>query len=463
MSVGTVAPWNLLRRLPWFAAVALPLALAIGGAPRKDRDPAATITAYIEAHNTDAVSLLERIVNVNSGTHNLEGVREVGRILRAELNALGFKTEWIDGAPWQRAGHLVAERPGDSVNGAGGPRILLIGHLDTVFERDSPFQKFERVGRSEARGPGVIDMKGGDVVLVQALKALAAAGALGGLNIAVVLTGDEEAPGRPLALARAALVKAAQGATAAIGFEDGPGDPRYAVASRRGTTSWTLRVTGTTAHSSQVFRSDIGPGAIFEAARILNGFREALADQEHLTFNPGLIVGGTDAQYDAMQARGSAAGKDNVVAGRVVVTGDLRALSREQFERAKKSMQAVVAARMPHTEGTLEFDDAYPPMAPTEGNARLLDLYSRASQVLGFGPVLAINPDRAGAADVSFVAGHAGMVLDGVGLMGRDGHTLRETADLTTLPSQTKRAAMLLLRLAQGGAPRSRADKEATR
>ena len=207
-------------------------------------------------------------------------------------------------------------------------------------------------------------------------------------------------------------------------------------------------MTGTAAHSSQVFRKDIGPGAIFEAARILNGFREKLAGEEHLTFNPGLIVGGTDAQYDAAQARGSAAGKDNVVAGRVVVTGDLRALTREQFDHARKAMQEVVAASMPHTEGTLAFDEGYPPMAPTEGNARLLELYSRGSQALGFGPVVAVSPDRAGAADVSFVAGHAEMALDGVGLMGRDGHTPQETADLTTLPSQTKRAALLLLRLA---------------
>ncbi len=260
-------------------------------------------------------------------------MREVGRVLRTELDGLGFRTSWVDGASWQRAGHLVAERAG---SGPGAPRVLLIGHLDTVFERDSPFRTFERVGRTEARGPGIIDMKGGDVVLLQALKALAAAGALDDLNVAVVMTGDEEAPGRPLAASRAALVGAARGTAAAIGFEDGPGDPRFAVTSRRGTTSWTLRVTATSAHSSQVFRSDIGPGAIFEVSRILNGFRETLAGEEHLTFNPGLIVGGTDAQHVAAEARGSAAGKDNVVAAAAVVTGDLRALSKEQFDRAKQ-------------------------------------------------------------------------------------------------------------------------------
>ena len=133
-----------------------------------------------------------------------------------------------------------------------------------------------------------------------------------------------------------------------------------------------------------------------------------------------------------------------------MVTGDLRALSKEQFEQARKTMQGVVADGMPHTQGTLAFEDGYPPMAPSAGNARLLELYSRGSEMLNLGSVAAVSPDRAGAADVSFVAGHAAMVLDGVGLMGRDGHTPRETADLTTLPSQTKRAALLLRRLAQG-------------
>ena len=429
------------------AAIILPLAFAVAVAQRGESHPERAIVAYVDAHNAEALALLERIVNINSGTRNVEGVREVGRVLRAELDGLGFRTSWVDGAPWQRAGHLVAERAGSA---PGAPRVLLIGHLDTVFERDSPFQKFERVGRTEARGPGIIDMKGGDVVLLQSLRALAAAGALNDLNVAVVMTGDEEAPGRPLTASRAALVNAARGAAAAIGFEDGPGDPRLAVTSRRGTTSWTLRVTGTAAHSSQVFRSDIGPGAIFEVSRILNGFREKLAGEEHLTFNPGLIVGGTDAQHAPADARGSAAGKDNVVASAAVVTGDLRALSTEQFDRAKKSMQDIASASLPHTRSTLTFDDGYPPMAPGDGNARLLGLYSRVSQALTFGQVDAVSPDRAGAADVSFVAGHAAMALDGIGLMGRDGHTPQETADLTTLPTQTKRAAVLLLRIARG-------------
>ena len=403
------------------------------------------LAAFIDAHGAEALSLLERVVNINSGTQNFDGVREVGQVFRGKLDALGFRTRWIDGAPFKRAGHLVADHPGR------GPRILLIGHLDTVFEKDSPFQKFERLDDSTARGPGIIDMKGGDVVMIAALEALKAAGELDSMNVIVVMTGDEEDAGDPVSLARAPLIEAAKGADVAIGFEDGPGDPKLAVTARRGTSGWEVRVTAKPAHSSQIFREDVGYGAAYELARILNAFRETLAGQPHLTFNPGVFLGGTAVEFDPVLARGAASGKSNVVAEHAVASGDLRALSREQFDRAKAVMAQIVAASLSHTSATITFDDGYPPMAPTEGNARLLAMYDQASRDLGFGAVSAVSPDRAGAADVSFVAGEVKAVIDGVGLMGHDDHTANETADLTTLASQAKRMAVLLHRIVKAG------------
>ena len=184
------------------------------------------IAKFLDDHQAEGVSLLERAVNINSGTMNHAGVRAVGQLFKAEFDALGFTTTWVDGAAFQRAGHLVADHPGR------GPRILLIGHLDTVFEADSPFQKFERVDGNMAKGPGIIDMKGGDVVIIQALKALKSAGALASMNIVVVMTGDEEEAGTPRDKAREALVNAAKGAEYAIGFEDGDGNPAHAVTAR---------------------------------------------------------------------------------------------------------------------------------------------------------------------------------------------------------------------------------------
>jgi glutamate carboxypeptidase len=329
--------------------------------------------------------------------------------------------------------------------------MLLIGHLDTVFEPDSPFQRFERIDANTAKGPGIIDMKGGDVIILQALKALRAAGQLDSMNIVVVMTGDEEAPGRPLSRARAALVEAARGAALAMGFEDGDGDPAHAVVARRGTTSWQLTVTGTPAHSSQVFQPEVGAGAIFEAARILNAFRERMAGEEFLTFNPGVVLGGTSLDFDPPQARGGAFGKTNVVAERALVSGDLRALTNEQFERARATMRDVLTTPLPLTKSEITFDEGYPPLAPADGNRRLLALFDQASRDLDLGAVTAVSPDKAGAADVSFVAGHVPMIMDAAGLKGRDGHTVNETADLRTLAVQAKRAAVTLARFARAG------------
>src|SRR3954465_5985242 len=164
-----------------------------------------SITRAVDNHNAEALALLERVVNINSGTNNVAGVRAVGDIFAKEFQSLGFTVRLEQGSP-NRGRHLVAEHP------AAGPKILLIGHLDTVFEPTSPFQKFEKLNDSTARGPGVIDMKGGDVIIVHALKALRDAGQLDRMNVVVVMTGDEESAGRPLDEARRALVKAAQGA-----------------------------------------------------------------------------------------------------------------------------------------------------------------------------------------------------------------------------------------------------------
>jgi glutamate carboxypeptidase len=395
----------------------------------------------VDAHNLEALALLERLVNINSGTMNFAGVRQVGDILRAQFDALGFRTRWVDGGAFHRAGHLIAEHPGP------GPKILLIGHLDTVFEPSSPFQRFERLNDSTARGPGIIDMKGGDVILLYALKALKEAGALDRMNVTVVYDGDEEDSGTPLVDARRTLVDAARGAAAALGFEDGAADPRTAVISRRSAGSWTVRTSGHPAHSSQIFKPDVGAGAVYEASRILHEFYTRLSSEAYLTFNPGMILGGTLVNADTTGTEGTAAGKRNVVAEHAIVTGDLRTLSPEQLAKAQSTMRDVVAHHLPLTSADISFDEGYPPMAPTEGNRRLLAMYDNASRDLGFGPVQAVDPSRAGAADVSFVAHVVPMLIDGIGLSGHDDHTEQETADLRWLAPLTKRAALLMYRI----------------
>lgn len=401
------------------------------------------IVAAIDAHREAALDLLAEAVDINSGTLNPAGVRAVGELFDRALSDLGAETRWIDGSGFDRAGHLVAKV------GTGSPHFLLIGHLDTVFEADSPFQRYEPVGADHARGPGITDMKGGDVIIVEILRAFREAGVLDRMKFTVVLTGDEERVGHPVELARRELVAAADAADFALGFEDGDGDPATAVIARRGASGWTLTVTGTPAHSSQVFTEEIGDGAAFEMARILDRFRSELAGEKDLTFNPGLVVAGTETSTDPATSSARAYGKTNVVAASATVKGDLRTISPEQLDRARERMRAIVADSLPGTSASIEFHDSYPPLAPVQGNRDLLAIYDRASQDLGFGPVAAVDPRDAGAADISFCSGRVRGALCGLGLMGTGGHTLEETADLGTLTSQAKRAALLIWRLAR--------------
>ncbi len=147
--------------------------------------------------------MLETWVNQNSGSLNSPGVEAVGRMLRGELEQLGFKVEWIDMKAAGRAGHIVARHKG---NGRG-KRMLLIGHLDTVFEPDSSFQKWERKD-DRGIGPGSGDDKGGMAVMIAALRAMKAAGTLKAADITVVLTGDEEDAGDPIEVTRGPLIAA---------------------------------------------------------------------------------------------------------------------------------------------------------------------------------------------------------------------------------------------------------------
>jgi glutamate carboxypeptidase len=438
---------------PIALSIVLLLTPAIAGTPLPAAELSAeeqAISAFVDRHREEAIDLLARIVDINSGTMNAAGVAEVGRVLRAELDALGFDTRWIEQPPeLERGGHLFARRHDESPARAGRS-VLLIGHLDTVFEPDSPFQRFEREG-SVARGPGIADMKGGDVAILYALKALDSVGALTGADVTVAFLGDEESPGEPLSVARKDLVEAGKRADVALGFETGVAADgvEYATVARRSASEWRLEVTAPQGHSSGIFSERAGAGAIFEAARILAQFYDSVRGEQYLTFNAGSILGGTDVEYDFEHTRGKVAGKTNVIPRRVIVHGGLRAISEEQLERARDKMREIVARHLPKTSAEITFSDGYPPMSPTEGNRQLMELYDRASRDLGLGPIEALDPGRRGAADISFVAPYADS-LAGLGLQGRGAHGPDEQVDLESLTVQTKRAAILIFRLIHG-------------
>jgi glutamate carboxypeptidase len=426
--------------LPLLAALlaATPAAAALSPAERR-------MAETVDREQARTIALLERLVNQNSGSMNLAGVEAVGRMMRAELESLGFAVTWVPMAEAGRSGHIVAVHKG---NGRGR-KMLLIGHLDTVFEPDSPFQRFVRKSADKAEGPGASDDKGGLIVMIAALRAMQAAGTLAPADITIVLTGDEEDVGRPVAVARRDLIVAGRATDVALDFEglaQEDGRDMGSIA-RRSAGSWEIRATGKTGHSSGIFSAAAGDGAIYELARILEAFRTELPEP-NFTYNVGLVAGGATAELDAARIRGQATGKTNIIPAIAFARGDIRTLSREQNQRVIARMRAIVARHLPGTGAEIVFaEDGYPPMAPTAGNKALLDRLNLVNRDLGLPEMGVLDPLKRGAGDISFVAEYEDGLV-GLGTASTGDHAPGETVDLASIPRQAKRAAILMSRLA---------------
>ena len=406
------------------------------------------IVSAASAENAAAVAFLEKLVNINSGTLNAPGVEAVGRLMMAELKSLGFQVRWVPMAAVGRAGHVVAEHAGSG----RGKRLLLIGHLDTVFEQDSPFQHFVRRGNT-AEGPGVNDMKDGLSIMVSALHALDRAGALKEADVTVVLSGDEEHAGLPIAVSRADLVAAAQHSDVALEFEALATQDGHDMGSisRRSSSSWTVRTSARSGHSSAIFSASAGDGAAYELGRIVEAFRRELREP-NATFNVGLMLAGASETSNAEGTSATVTGKSNVIPAVGVAHGDLRTLSNEQTQRICAQMQRIVAAHLTGTEAQISFDESYPAMPPTAGNRQLLAALNGINDALGLESMAELDPLRRGAGDISFVADKVDGLV-GFGAVGEGSHAPGETVDLTSFDRQIKRTALLIARLSQQPRP----------
>lgn len=399
------------------------------------------LTHYIDENKTNQLNLLESLVNINSGTANQQGVKKIGELIRPAFEKLGFKTQWVDlPPPMKHAGSLVATHRGR------GKRILLIGHLDTVFPTNSPFQSFTLSSdQKSATGPGVIDNKGGIVTILYALKALDHAGKLKNTNITVVLTGDEEQAAKPTAISRKALREVAQSSDIALGFEFALAANQL-VTSRRGLSEWYLSSRGKARHSSTIFEPEVGFGAIYEIARVLNAFRATFSDTPGLTLNPGIILGGQTINENVQQGTGSASGQKTITAAQALVHGDLRFLSPAQKSMAEQKMHEIAVTSLPLTSSELKFNDIIPVMPETDANRQLLAQFSTISVALGGEQLQAVPAAKRGGADISYIAQHVSASLDGLGPWGSGAHSHNETIDLSSLPIVTKRAAIFINR-----------------
>jgi glutamate carboxypeptidase len=441
------------------AALCAGVSLMVGGGAGAQSAPSATEAAMVktvDAATPGAVELLERLVDINSGTMNFAGVVRVKDVIAPQLEALGFTVHWAsmedkDG----RAGDLVAEHPCPSGPGKCGKRLLLIGHMDTVFDASSPFQKYEIVPGTNGRvatGPGTCDMKGGLVVMLDSLRAMQAAGVLKDTEITIVLSGDEEDAARPIAISRKDMIDAAKHSDVALEFEnafrDGGVDGTDAVRiGRRSSITWHLETSGKSGHSSLVFGDRLGYGAIYELARILDAFRTQLREPG-LTYSVGLVLGGGTAALDKEKTGGTASGKSNIVAQTALANGDMRTVSEDQTARVKAKMEEIVGQHLALTDAKISFDEAYPSMAVTPGSQALLAKLQLVNATLGYGTEEVTDPAGGGAGDISFVAPYVpGLV--GVGAMGTGAHAVGEVVYLDSIPKQAKRMALLMYRLSE--------------
>ncbi|WP_428632558.1 M20/M25/M40 family metallo-hydrolase [Sphingopyxis sp.] len=431
-----------MKSLPFIALFAASFALSPAANANLSKAESG-MAKTVETEQPRSLALLEKLVNQNSGSLNLVGVEKVGEMMRAELEPLGFKVEWKPMTDTGRAGHLIATHVGRPDT----KRLLLIAHLDTVFEPDSPFQKFTRKG-DMGEGPGAGDDKGGMVVIVAALRAMQAAGTLNGANIEIHMTGDEEDAGDPIEKARADLIAAGKRSDVALDFEGLVRDNGADMGSvaRRSSESWTVTATGKSAHSSGIFSAAAGDGAIYELTRIIQRFRTDLPEP-NLTFNVGLIAGGQEATLDAGGIRATANGKTNIIAPVAIARGDLRTLSAEQAARVKAKMAAIVAEHAPVTDAKLAFDPGgYPAMAPTDGNRALLVKLNGVNRDLGLAEMATLDPLKRGAGDISFVAADVDG-LAGLGPHSTGDHAPGEAVDIPSIARQATRAAILMSRL----------------
>ena len=399
------------------------------------------IAAQVAKNHAANLKLLEQIVNINSGSLNIAGVKQVAERIAAEFNKIGFTTEFVKlPDSLKRAPHLVAFRKGKK-----GKRILMEGHLDTVFEPEMEANPYRLLNDSTATGQGVVDMKGGVVMMLAVCQALQQLKLIEDATIVCYFTSDEESTGKPELVSRQDFIDRAKQSDIALGFETAQGFNTVAVG-RRGSSRWLLEVSGEQGHSAGMFGARTSYGANYETARILNDIRTTLEGEKYLTISPGIMAGGTELNYDQAAYGGSVSGKTNIIAPTAVVQGDLRFLGEVQKENARNKMREIAAKNLRGTTARFSFNDGFPSMEPKKGNYELVTQLSKLSVDMGLGEVMAGDPGSRGAGDISWVAQYVDCI-DGLGPSGGGAHAPGETLKLNELQKLTERAAIFVYRL----------------
>jgi len=380
------------------------------------------LRAAIAADLPDYLANLERLVNIDCGSYTKAGVNEVGRWTGDFLSDLGAAVEYRPD-PTGRLGDTVVAT---FVGQPGGARVLLIGHLDTVFDPGTAAQRPFRLEDGVAHGPGVTDMKSGLLAGLHALKALIEErGGLPFERLVFVANPDEEI-GSPTSTPHIRAIAADIDIALVLECARANGD---IVSSRKGIIDVRLHVQGRAAHAG--VEPEKGRSAILEAARIVADLHALNGRWPEVTVNVGVIAGGT---------------RPNVVPESCTLEVDIRATSRDALEIAEAEVRRVAAAtEVDDTTVEFELMARWWPMEKLEQSGRLLEHAQAVARALGFE---VHDTSTGGASDANTTSGMGIPSLDGLGPIGGNDHSPTEYLDTDSIVPRTSMLAGLLLAIA---------------
>ena len=375
-----------------------------------------SLASTVEAQLPRYLAELESLVNIDCGSYTPEGVNRIAGFCTDALSAMGAS---VERRPTEGLGDLVIGRlPGD------GPRLLLIGHMDTVFDPGTAAERpFRREG-DRALGPGVTDMKGGLLAGLHALAALQASGIRPAVTY--VCNPDEEI-GSPFSGPHIRRLAAEHDAALVLECARANGD---IVSARKGIADYHVEITGRAAHAG--VEPEKGRSAVVEAAHQVLALTALNGRWPSVTVNVGVIEGGT---------------RPNVVAARCGLKVDLRAASVAEFVAASSELERLVSTRtVEGTQAELNRVASHQPMERSHATARLVGLAQEIARELGF----SVNDAATGGASDANTCAAAGLpVLDGLGPVGGDDHSPDEWLDVTSIVPRTALLAGLISRIGE--------------
>jgi glutamate carboxypeptidase len=388
------------------------------------------LQSHVKSDHERMLALLKETVSISSGSQDRAGLRKVSERFAQELEQLGFQLEWVEKPTYEiprweprRSGdHLIARR-----GGPHGPHIVLLGHVDTIFEADSGFTEYREQG-DRARGPGVLDMKGGVVVMLGALRALQREGLLDRVRLTVILNADEETGSLT---SRAVIEREARGADAALVFEGSASG--NLVISRGGLGQFRIRVHGQAVHVANMQR---GVNAIQDLAIKIVKLNQLTNIERGITVNVAPVGGGI---------------KRNQVADLAWCEVDLRYSTRAAGEKLRAAIREIATrsyVRSPNGRNATETDFwgilHRPPMPRTAESLALAQYFRETARDLG--RACRIVHSRGGS-DANITANIGVPTIDGLGPIGGGAHTTSEHLILSSLSERASLAAIGIARL----------------